>query len=246
MMKRMGRLILLITLGLLLQACEINSSDEPEHESAAGIWDGTLSWDDGSPRADVMALSYAGRLIVVSPEQGILFDGGYWVDEEYIAASTDEYWLEGTAGDYQGIVEMSGAVETQHSLHLNLTTGDGAGGRLALGFVEQFNRDSSLAYLDGYWSYRGESASDDLTLNVDGDGELLGQDGYGCIFAGDLSRPERQDNIYRANVWVDNCGAYDGHYDGLATLLDGEQSDVLLIAFSNRDHAFFYDFGSSE
>lgn len=243
-MKRLFRATLLIATVLLLTACNISVIDDKENTSADGIWAGTLSWDSGEPNTDILALSYDGRLIIYSNEAALLFDGFYDVENHYLFANTDEHWLEGAAGDYQGQAELNGTVSEHEYMLLNLSASDGVTGEFSLHYLEDvYERSASLTYIEGLWAYSGATSNEDLVFEIEYDGDLYGQDGYGCIFDGEFSRPSRSHNIYQVSLEVSSCGDYNGRYEGLATQVDAAHpDDTLIISASNGRHAFYYDF----
>ena len=54
-----------------------------------------------------------------------------------------------------------------------------------------------------------------LTITVNGSGNLSGSDSGGCIYSGNVQIIDSAYNIYRLNIRVANCGQFDGSYVGL-------------------------------
>jgi hypothetical protein len=82
-----------------------------------------------------------------------------------------------------------------------------------------WNRPASLADLAGVYA-RTNSAGYSISVAIDAAGRITANDSRGCVLNGTASVPDPAHNLYRLNATVTSCGAFDGTYAGMGTLLD--------------------------
>ncbi|HET8706126.1 MAG TPA: hypothetical protein VFM46_07490 [Pseudomonadales bacterium] len=106
---------------------------------------------------------------------------------------------------------LSGSFTAQKTLNLNVEFPSGAISRLALAYDSRYDTPASLTTVAGTYS------NDSLSLTFNGT-ELYGQDTQGCVYAGKVSIPQAQHNLYKLTVELSNCAGLNGNYTGMATL----------------------------
>ena len=98
--------------------------------------------------------------------------------------------------------------------------------RISLKYDAEYERDSSLAKLEGMWDQSGFGI---LTFNADG--TFFEQNVIGCVYDGQASIIDPDYNVYALVMTISLCGPYglDGAYSGLGRLTDMPTSDGLAI-----------------
>lgn len=227
---------LLIVIGLA--SCSDNDGDRVlgTSDTANGIWEGTVTVD-GDDTFKFTALLYNGRFMAFNSDSfDFMLDGDYTVRSNDISGKIKTYDLDDQleVGVATGeTVTISGTVDEQKSIALTFSTSEGATGTISLTFNAAYNRSSSLSLIAGTWLSIG------LTITVDDDGSVEGQDDDGCIFSGDISILDSEHNLYKTKVSVESCGEINGSYTGFATL---PSSDTAVIAASNSDYFLLVPF----
>ena len=146
-------------------------------------------------------------------------------------------------------VDLDGSVATADSMEASLTT-QSSSAQLDMSYSALYEAGSSLALTAGVWSF-GEAflggGAYAVTLDIDADGRLFGNDSDGCIFSGAVSTIDDRFNAYRTSVRIDNCGNFDGDYNGLAFLSDGDvgRLNALTLSVSNDVFAFYSVFNKT-
>lgn len=190
-------------------------------QSAVGVWEGTIT------------SQATGQ---VSPMLGMVDAAGasLWI-------TADGRVMAGPIGTTmpQGAVQVvahmdQGGAFANGSMHgsMNFTFDSVAAGALAghvsgMGDTYAFraamsgmwNRPASLATLAGVYT-RATATGYTVTLAIATDGRLSGSDTRGCVLNGLATVPDPGRNLYRLTATVTSCGALNGDYAGMGTLVD--------------------------
>jgi hypothetical protein len=205
--------------------------------SANGFWFGTIT-ESGSDTYDMRAIFYNSRIIAASQSAGTIYDGSYTVNGNKISGNITEYEIDGGP---VATATFTGTVTEQSSLSASFSTSYDTSGSISLIFNTLYNRTSSLSLLEGNWNYTSGSYS--LTLTVQNDGALFGQDSNGCVFSGTIGLLNTTHNLYDMNTSIASCDNIDGSYTGFSSLSDNiTTNDTLEIIGSNSNYIFIYNF----
>lgn len=204
--------------------------------SASGIWNGFLV----SPISGVLQV-----LGLISEDNEMRFinqagtqlsgtadvNGNFLMTDMLAFAPLGQVFPDGTSG---GLVNVRGVVSDQIALD-GTFFGVGDVGTFDLTYDPIYERDSSLDRIQGSWSLT-DATGLTLVINIDASGGLLGTNSIGCGYAGDVSLIDSNVNAYRAALDVTFCGAFNGAYTGLATLIDSAAlNDTLVFGVSNAN-----------
>jgi hypothetical protein len=190
-------------------------------QSAVGVWEGTIT------------SQATGQ---VSPMLGMVDAAGasLWItaDGRVMAGPLGTTMPQGA---FQVAAHMDqGGAFANGSLHgsMNFTFDPVAAGALAghvsgMGDTYAFraamsgmwNRPASLATLAGVYT-RATATGYTVTLAIAADGRLSGSDTRGCVLNGLATVPDPGRNLYRLTATVTSCGALNGDYAGMGTLVD--------------------------
>lgn len=138
-------------------------------------------------------------------------------------------------GSTSGTGSITGTVNERSSFNGNFSFSTGEAGTVSFTFDPLYNRDSSLAKLQGQWD-EGFGV-----LTVDPDGSFFEQDQFGCVYNGQASIIDSNYNAYRLTMTVSNCAASDGNYSGLAVLADlnvANDEDMLILQMNSNSLIF--------
>jgi len=83
------------------------------------------------------------------------------------------------------------------------------------------DQGSSLEQVARVWSGLDFSTTNNdvvLTLNIEDDGDILGENTDGCVIAGSIITIDTDFNLYDIGFTLTNCAELNGAYSGLATL----------------------------
>lgn len=84
-----------------------------------------------------------------------------------------------------------------------------------------YQRNSSLALVSGTWR-----DGTGVTYSIDGNGAIFGQTSAGCVYDGQVSLIDSNNNLYRVHIDVSSCQDEDGSFTGLGALFgDAESGD---------------------
>ena len=217
-------------------------------ESAAGIFFGTISADGPPPVTNrafgVVSEDFDVQFPVLLSSQ-LHYAGQVFVSGTVLSGTLTEY--RGAFRRFSGVdgvssVDINGEVLTADNLSASYSGATGSG-QIELDYNTLYETGSSLDSTTGIWSF-GEAflggGAYAVTLDIDATGGLFGNDSDGCVFSGRIRIIDGRYNAYGASVAVDNCGNFDGNYDGLAFLSDRDSGrlNVLTISVSNDVFAF--------
>lgn len=195
-----------------------------------GIWEGTIfnenigsSWqiiglslDTGESRfIDELGTQYVANFTV----NGTSFSGTF-----FGVAQLGETFIDGSV---VATGNMSGTISERNRISGSYTVSTGERGSLNLFYNSIYDRDSSLSLLAGTWI-----DADQDTFTVGAQGEIFGQDSLGCVYTGQVSIINPDNNAYRVQLNVSSCGTFNGSYSGLGVLDDYQvASDNRLFIF---------------
>jgi hypothetical protein len=230
-----------ILLGFLvlpgLMACGGGGGSTSSNVSADGLWEGTITEDAFGPFA-VQGLLYNGRIIAISEEGQAIYDGNYTVSGNRLTGTVVIYRINDTI---LGTANITGTVTEQNTVTLAFSTSYGSTGNISLSFNEIYNRSSSLALINGIWTFT--IGADSLTIAIQGDGGYWGQSTDGCIYSGSMGLLNTSRNLYSMETLIQNCGIFNGRYTGFAILYDvSNPNDTLQTVISNSNFIFLLPF----
>ena len=226
-----------ILFGLIACGGGGDDSGQITNSSANGLWEGTFT-ENGVGTFDVSGLLYNGRIIAISESAGTIYDGNYLVKGNNITGSVTVYEINGGP---VATAEISGSVSEQDSISVSFDTSYGTSGTMTLFFNSIYNRTSSLSLVAGSWNYTDGAYS--LTITVQNDGSIFGQDSAGCVVSGTIGLLDASHNLYSMNVSITSCGMLNGSYTGFAGLFDDiNTNDFLQVAVSNSNFILLQPF----
>jgi len=130
---------------------------------------------------------------------------------------------------------VSGTIVERTSFNGNYSVATGESGTISLTYNPIYDRDSSLAKLEGMWDQNGFGIA---TFNPDG--SFFEQDMFGCVFNGQASIIDPAYNVYALTMTISLCGAgNDGQYSGLGSLTDFNTTDDWFILQMNSSTLIF-------
>ena len=250
--------------GTLLISCNDSSSEDGRvatlaassaDEAPGGVYFGTVTTDGAAPMSNqaigIVSENFDAEFPVLLSSQ-LHYAGQVSVDGTSLTGTLTEY--RGAFRRFSGVdgvssVDLDGSVATADSMEASLTT-QSSSAQLDMSYSALYEAGSSLALTAGVWSF-GEAflggGAYAVTLDIDADGRLFGNDSDGCIFSGAVSIIDDRFNAYRTSVRIDNCGNFDGDYNGLAFLSDGDvgRLNALTLSVSNDVFAFYSVFSKT-
>jgi len=232
---------------LFLVACTAtlqNEVDETEEkvtvtsEPLDGIWIGEFDIRGRGPY-DFTAVHLQDKAYAYSLKAKAMCIGTLSFDGKHILNKYVLFALDGGPFDWAnltGTLEDDGEGPKTIATYFKTLNG-GDTGALNVTYSELYDKPSSLAYLQGDWSYADR---DNLvsTISIDKDGVLAGSDSDGCEYLGSLEIINPDKNVYRAHVEVGECASVSDVYEGVAFLQDG----ALAVQIANKKYALFYAF----
>lgn len=243
------KLIMLATTGLAVAACDGIGWMGPSgvDQSPGGIYVGSFTSTVTQPSPGRQAIG------VISEDLDANFllahqhyAGNVAVDGNSLSGALIEFsGRQGIFIGFDGVsaVSIDGEV-TERDGMFGTYTGNAAEGRFSLAYNEAYDEGSPLDSLSGIWSYSESSSGGaiyTITLELDGDGQLLATDTAGCLFSGQLTTIDHRYSAYRAAIDVSGCGVVDGGYMGLAFYQSA--GDFLFIGTDNGQFALAVQLG---
>jgi hypothetical protein len=187
-------------------------------QDPGGIWFGTVfnatlgqSWEiigitlsSGESRyVDALGSQYTATITV---------DGSAFSGSSFAVAPLGGTFIDGsvtTTGSMSGTLVERSRVSATYSLDTGET------GTFELFYDSTYERSSSLAKMSGSWNDVNGN-----TFTVEADGSIFGQDGFGCVYTGNVGIIDPRYNVYRLTINVANCADINGTYTGLGTIGD--------------------------
>ena len=241
----------LLTCIFLLSSCGGNDSSStiatppppppPVATNPGGIWEGTSNTDG-------MILEFHG--VFTETGEGRFYDdrgtqyivrnvrgndGSITMDFSAIAPFGSYFlFLDGSkskvvTGTITGTIVERVSFEGDFSI---IETGES--GTISLSYDALYERDSSLAKLEGMWDQDGDGI-----LTVDADGTFFEQNKFGCVLTGQVSIIDPDYNVYALAMTVSLCLDDNGQYTGLGVLADYQVTDDLFVVQMNSTTRIF-------
>jgi hypothetical protein len=264
---RMAMFISLACLVIFSGGCSKDST-APENDGqpttpafdADGIWVGGCVFQDGNNTQTMPVSAFIapdGRIYMLVPDTSYLFLynlGAYGTLEK----ANDVY--QGTLPIFAPGFNTGGTLEITNGKVLDVKTGDqtyhtlvanfsgsaapfDGSGELTLTRIDTvYNLPSSLSQLAGHWSFFDPEDQTQTFLDVTASGAFTGGNTAGCQFAGMIKMINPDKNLYNIQSFtIQGCEQpWDGSYEGLATLEDGEFNVV--IVKQDKSFGFFMSF----
>jgi len=201
----------------------------------SGIYAGIVHNDVTGLDYDTVGLVYDGNVYFVVPSEGELSAGRVTsLTSNSFKAYMDTYVTDGTGyvdtADVTGTWLAENWIKGSYSYRNLAITGD-----VDLTISPTWVRPATNLAISGI--YVGQDAfGDTVTLTIQADGDVFGQDTLGCTYNGTVTPAQPDRNIYRSNITVANCGNFDGVFTGYMSLGDDQaQNDLLLYILTNAD-----------
>ncbi len=228
---------------LLLTACggggsgTTSAPPAPVSTNVGGIWEGTSNTSG-------LILDFVG--VFTEDGEGRFFDeNGTQYIVSNVSGNDGSVTMNFTAVAQFGFVfldgstvtngTVSGTIVERSSFNGNYSVATGESGTISLAYDPIYDRDSSLAKLEGMWDENGFGIA---TFNPDG--SFFEQDMFGCVYDGQASIIDPAYNVYALTMTISLCGAgADGVYSGLGSLTDFNTTDDLFILQMNSDTLIF-------
>ena len=113
--------------------------------------------------------------------------------------------------------------------------GGGDAGSFAMNLSPMWNRTGSLSEAAGVYM-RTTSSGYAMEMTISSNGQMSGHDTRGCVFSGTVTVPDAAHNLYRLEASVSSCGALDGAYTGMGTLVDADAMRDWMTSMHPLEH----------
>lgn len=211
-----------------------NEGDEQEQASVEGIWRGTFV-EEGIGTFDAQGLFYDGRVLAISEEAGVIYDGEYSVTGDLVEAEVRAYQINGW---YVGDAVLEGTVTSSDSMNLAFETSLDTEGTVSLNYDTQYDQPSATDMIEGMWRY--DEPGYEAIVEINASGVFYAQDSEGCFYSGEALSLNPDKNLYSIDMTVEMCGNLNGGYTGFAALLDEPgMGEILQIVVSNPNAIVF-------
>jgi hypothetical protein len=187
--------------------------------SNAGLWKGTVT-SSGQPQEAVGTVGDNGQFHL-SMANGMTFVGTMQGSGTSFSMNMTAYMPEGqTFPNGAPSASMAFAVTmTGNGMMTGTYSGAGQSGSFSLAMDAMGSRSASLQAVAGTYT-RSNSTGYTVTMTIGANGQLTGSNTRGCVFNGAVSVPSPTRNQYSISMTVTSCGALDGNYTGMGTLVD--------------------------
>jgi hypothetical protein len=229
---------------VLLAACGGGGSggggggSAPADQALGGLWYGTLSIDGLAGTQSFVGMSTDdGRFRFISADTGGQFVGTVQVDGTTVSGSGKGFAPDGTTwrdGSTVTTATMTGTLRQRSSFVGSWSTGTGESGTFSFSYDADYEKDSSLALLEGVWIVYDDNLNPYATFTIDPDGGFSGQNIVGCTSMGQISIIDPRSNIYEITSTISNC-AIAGEYTGLGVLGSIVNSNDAFLFSVNSD-----------
>jgi hypothetical protein len=235
---------LLLFFGIVVTACGggsgsgsggsgVSNPPTPVPTNPGGVWFGTSSGGGTTINIEgVITEDQEGRFIDENGTQYVITSISG--NDGNISINFDAYAQFGYVfldGSTSGTGSITGTINERSSFDGNSSFSTGESGTLSLTYDAIYERESSLAKLEGQWQ------EDYGVLNVDPDGSFFEQDQFGCVYDGQASIVDSNFNAYQLTMTVSNCGTSNGNYAGLGILADlnvANDEDLLIVQMNSN------------
>jgi len=226
----------------------IEPAPDPD-ASVGGVWHGTST---NSLQPGVIQFD----ALILEDGQGRLFDENFVTYEIDVSSDGDEfsgtirvYLLPGAPGATVLDGTITGTIDERDTM-AGAWTASGETGDFEMAYdAPGYEIDVTLAGVADTWTFDLRPDIDFwVTVTIEADGNLIGQDAQGCAYSGTLTDPAFQDDQFNGLLldWeisdVGGCFIV-GNYSGQAGLIeDATDPDVLLIAVDDDAVAISFPF----
>lgn len=211
-----------------------------------GMWVGALENADSTFEELIGITTSDGRFTLISldtfgPDTFGQYVGTAMVDGSDISGAGSAYAQPGaTWSDGSTVLDITvtAVVDEQTTLSGSWQNSIGEIVTFELDYDSEYERDSSLALLEGVWYVYDDLLNPTLTLTMEADGSFSGQNTAGCQSLGQVTLIDAAFNIYGWGVTISACPIA-GDYSGFAVLGDADigQNNVVLVSISNDERA---------
>ena len=248
------RVLLLSLFFLFVSACggggggsTTSVMSPPVDADPGGLWLGTVTYDDQTFEELVGITTSDGRFTLISldtfgPDTFGQYIGMLTVNGTDVTGSGSAYAAAGATWDNGSTVldiSITAVINEQTTMSGSWTASSGETGSFELDYDADYERDSSLVLLEGFWYVYDDILNPVLTLTVDAGGAFTAQNNLGCQSLGQISIIDASFNVYGWGVAISNC-IIAGDYSGFAVLGDldtgdpaNSQNNVVLVSMSN-------------
>lgn len=191
--------------------------------TTAGIWKGTFSSTTTSQVAGIMGLVAPDGHSLWMTTDGRVFDGSMPLTGDRFETQLTAHMYDGghfPDGTNHGTSAMLFDSHTD-SVMSGRFNGAGDSGVFNVSASPMWNRSGSLTEVAGVFT-RTVSDGYAMTMTISANGQLHATDTRGCVVDGTATIPDPTHNFYRLAATVTSCGALDGVYAGMGTLLDAD------------------------
>ena len=199
-----------------------------------GIWKGQFHIGSRGP-FDFTAVHVDGKAYAYSQLAKGMCVGTVELDGENYTSTYVLFVLDGGPFDY---AKLTGKVTELNEITSHFVTVNGGDtGALNLAYDAIYDDPSSLALLEGAWSYTDR---DHLTtqFSISPEGTIQGQDSDDCRYLGQVEIIDPSYNVYKVVTEISGCSSVDGKYEGVSFLAD----DQLSVQIANARYALYFAF----
>jgi len=208
----------------------INVITPSPNDTPGGIWRGSVTTQSGATFPSIGLVSETGdlRLITEGSDQT---SGTVTVTGTTYTANLRSYVPFGFFTFTPPVHgSASGSINKRSALSGNISLHNAATSSFSFVYDSIYERDSSLAAIAGNYS-KSDGAGYTVTYSIDAAGVFTGSDTNGCMLNGNVELLNTDFNMYKVSVIVTNCDETNGHYFGLAALVDVvTPNDTLLFS----------------
>ncbi len=140
---------------------------------------------------------YDGRVVAISQDGGVIYDGEYSVTGDSIKASVRAYQINGW---YFADADLEGAVGPSESMGLEFETTLGTESSVSLEYDAQYDQPSDTSMIEGLWRY-GEPGYEAIVA-IEDSGDFFAQDTDGCTYLGEARSLNPDKNLYSVDMGV--------------------------------------------
>ena len=243
-MKCFSRWILIALSLLAVGACGGGSSSSGDSvagpspvadQDPGGIWFGTIFNATVGQSWEIIGITLSTGESRYIDSQGAQYVADITVDGNAFSGASFAFAPRGGTfinGSPTTTGSMSGTLVERSSASATYSLDTGEQGTFELFYDSAYERSSSLAKMSGTWTDPQSN-----TFTVDANGSIFGQDGFGCVYTGNVSIIDPLYNVYRLTINVTNCADINGTYTGLGTIGDrvAANDDQLFIFQVSND-----------
>ena len=243
MKKIVGSIALTLAL-LAISACGGGSSDSggsvtqpppAADQDPGGIWFGTVFNSTLGQSWEIIGITLSSGESRYIDSRGTQYISSHTVDGNTFSGTSFAVAALGTTfidGSTTTTGSTSGTIVERSRVSATYSVGTGEQGTIELFYDSTYERSSSLAKMSGTWTDPQRN-----TFTVEANGSIFGQDGFGCVYTGNVSIIDPLYNVYRLTINVTNCADINGTYTGLGTIGDrvAANDDQLFIFQVSND-----------